>query len=42
MTESIPLGRFDLAVFGLYMVVTMALGFFPKVPIRLLRAGRPG
>src|SRR5437016_9948262 len=27
MTESIPLGRFDLAVFAFYMVVTMALGF---------------
>ena len=27
MSESIPLGRFDLAVFALYMVVTMALGF---------------
>ena len=27
MTESIPLGRFDLAVFALYMVVTVALGF---------------
>jgi SSS family solute:Na+ symporter len=27
MSESIPLGPFDLAVFALYMVVTVALGF---------------
>jgi SSS family solute:Na+ symporter len=27
MSESIPLGRFDLAVFALYMVVTVVLGF---------------
>jgi SSS family solute:Na+ symporter len=27
MNESIPLGRFDLAVFALYMVVTVVLGF---------------
>jgi len=27
MSESIPLGRFDLAVFAIYMVVTVVLGF---------------
>ena len=37
MSESIPLGTFDLAVFALYMVVTMALGFLVAgIPVRVI------